>query len=394
MKQRHFHQGQANQADANYFALKLLKNYPTIANNIIHRFPYLIIDEAQDTTEIQMAIVDLLDGMGIQSLMLVGDPNQAIFEWNTASPNLFKEKCTSSHWHHIELKENYRSSQNICQVVNHILDTDMHSIASNKDCSQKTCLFSYATKEEVQQIKTQFLEMCQKMGIHEQNYTVVYRGQSFLEKYFDIVIEDSHQQLWIKDAYYVRDIVQGKYLIDNGSYARGLQLIERGCYKCKEKVNSVSNTQLFEAIQKKGFITHRKKTIPFVDKLPSTNMTLKEWIQKVKGNTKCNLPINNGNSNINIDLLFQDFGMKTSEYPYLRTIHSVKGMTLDAILVFLSHKAGSTKYETLLKEGKNKVNEEELRIVYVACTRPKKILWLAVPIEDEDIWRHTLRLDT
>lgn len=49
-------------------------------------------------------------------------------------------------------------------------------------------------------------------------------------------------------------------------------------------------------------------------------------------------------------------------------------MTLEAILVFLSKKAVSTNYATILNNpAKYSVdNNEELRIVYVACTRPKK----------------------
>ena len=35
-------------------------------------------------------------------------------------------------------------------------------------------------------------------------------------------------------------------------------------------------------------------------------------------------------------------------------------------------------------------NNEELRIVYVACTRPEKLLWVAVPADDIDCWRKKL----
>ena len=78
--------------------------------------------------------------------------------------------------------------------------------------------------------------------------------------------------------------------------------------------------------------------------------------------------------------------------PYLKTIHSVKGMTLEAILVFLSKKAVSTNYATILNNpAKYSVNNnEELRIVYVACTRPRKLLWIAVPSDDIDCWRNKL----
>lgn len=81
------------------------------------------------------------------------------------------------------------------------------------------------------------------------------------------------------------------------------------------------------------------------------------------------------------------------ERPYLKTIHSVKGMTLEAILVFLKKKSGTKNYVTILEQTpeQNSIQDnEELRIVYVACTRPKKLLWLAVPIDDLECWRNKL----
>ncbi len=61
IKKEHFKKGKANQADANYFANLISIKYPSILNNLIHRFPKLIVDEAQDTTEVQMSIIDKLD---------------------------------------------------------------------------------------------------------------------------------------------------------------------------------------------------------------------------------------------------------------------------------------------------------------------------------------------
>ena len=45
-----------------------MNKYPAIAQNIVHRFPILIIDEAQDTTELQMAIIDIFSQYGADSM--------------------------------------------------------------------------------------------------------------------------------------------------------------------------------------------------------------------------------------------------------------------------------------------------------------------------------------
>lgn len=101
MKWKHFNAGKFNQADAIYFTFRILDKYPSITQNLVRRFPILIIDEAQDTTELQMAIIDKLSQYGAESIMLIGDPDQAIFEWNTASPHLFMENTIIQigiHW--------------------------------------------------------------------------------------------------------------------------------------------------------------------------------------------------------------------------------------------------------------------------------------------------------
>jgi ATP-dependent exoDNAse (exonuclease V) beta subunit len=91
-KHRLIKAGYANQDDANYFAMKVLETYPNVAKAIIHRFPSFMVDEAQDTSEIQMRIIDLLIDNGLENIMMVGDPDQAIFEWHGAKPHLFVEK--------------------------------------------------------------------------------------------------------------------------------------------------------------------------------------------------------------------------------------------------------------------------------------------------------------
>jgi len=78
------------------------------------------------------------------------------------------------------------------------------------------------------------------------------------------------------------------------------------------------------------------------------------------------------------------------------TIHSVKGQTFDATLLFLKKKAIKNYATVLAKnynepdESKRKKDMEELRLVYVASSRPKRLLWIATPKEDISIWQSYL----
>lgn len=396
MKWRHFNAGKANQSDATYFAYKILTDYPLIAKNIVRRFPILIIDEAQDTTELQMAIIDTLSKCGAESIMLIGDPDQAIFEWNTANPHLFMEKYGSPDWYSLDLSENRRSSEKICQLANCFSGNEMYSIAVDKDYAEKPCLISHlGTFESVNQITDDFIKKCKELGLNESDYAIIFRGQSFGEKYFGLANNDNaftSNSPWINGCYSVRDIVYGKYLIDQGKYREGLLLIEKGCYKIAKQINYVSNKIIQKEISEIGFRLHRKKMMDFILKLPDTNTTLSDWISELQHNG-IKLPVRIEEANVNIESLFRTSNQEIrQERPYLRTIHSVKGMTLEAILVFIPKKAVNTNYTTILNApAKHDIhNNEELRIVYVAFTRPKKVLWIAVPADDVDCWKDKL----
>jgi len=74
------------------FAKALLDEYPTASEGIAHRFPIVLIDEMQDTSERQASLLSRVfiranDGCVVQR---VGDPNQQIFksnaEINTSDP--------------------------------------------------------------------------------------------------------------------------------------------------------------------------------------------------------------------------------------------------------------------------------------------------------------------
>lgn len=397
MKHHQFNNGVANQADANYIAYKTLIKYPAIAKNIAQKFPILIIDEAQDTTAIQMAIIDILDRANISSILLVGDPDQAIFEWNTAEPLLFMAKYDSQDWTPLELTENRRSSKNICQVNNRFFNNSMISVSEEDvDYPAIPSIVGYLSQSDsINQIKDDFMNECQKLGISEDQYVIVYRGRKFGETHFGLMDEsrtDQNEKPWVHGYYYVRDLVHGKYLINKGMYKKGFALIERGYHKMQEGQAYIPVELIRNKIENLGYRNYRSIIFQFICQLPDTNCTLAQWIAQARNNG-LNLSINKNKGNNNISNLFHEEDITTTDIPkYLKTIHSVKGMTLEGILVFLVKK-DVFNYATLLPQTYNVLTpegQEQMRIVYVACTRPKKLLWIAVPAEDVDVWTNKL----
>lgn len=111
-------EGKVTQGDANYFAYKVLRESYYLTQCIIKRFPIFVIDEAQDMTEVQHGIIDHLVAHGLNNVILIGDEQQAIYEWNTARPELFANKCVLPQWNNAVISGTFRSGPEICKTLN------------------------------------------------------------------------------------------------------------------------------------------------------------------------------------------------------------------------------------------------------------------------------------
>ncbi len=103
------------------FAYKILQADPDYLARLQYRFPYILEDEAQDSSEVQENILRLLAGHG--NWVRVGDPNQAIFEtFTTADPKLLKKFIAHEADHRNELPVSGRSQQHIIDLANYLID--------------------------------------------------------------------------------------------------------------------------------------------------------------------------------------------------------------------------------------------------------------------------------
>jgi len=90
---------------------RLFEERPEIAAFYRRQYRYVCVDEAQDLNEAQYRVLCALCGREYFNIVMVGDPKQAIFVWNGASPkymDLFERDFGAKR---LELNENFRSSQ-------------------------------------------------------------------------------------------------------------------------------------------------------------------------------------------------------------------------------------------------------------------------------------------
>jgi DNA helicase-2/ATP-dependent DNA helicase PcrA len=103
-------------------ALLALESDEGYLERLRHRWPYILEDEAQDSSRLQEEILKLLVGE-IGNWVRVGDPNQAIYEtFTTASPRYLREFLGHKDVAALELPSSGRSTYSIIDLANHLVE--------------------------------------------------------------------------------------------------------------------------------------------------------------------------------------------------------------------------------------------------------------------------------
>ena len=104
-------------------AYQVLKLDETLLARLQEKWPYILEDEAQDSSQMQQQILNLLASRGDRcNWVRVGDPNQAIYEsFTTADPALFNRFVSEADSSHV-LPNSGRNSQSIISLANFLVD--------------------------------------------------------------------------------------------------------------------------------------------------------------------------------------------------------------------------------------------------------------------------------
>lgn len=112
-------------------ALLLLKQNPNVLNYYRNKFKHILVDEFQDTNEIQYDLIKLLSS-GENSIFVVGDEDQCIYSWRGANyENIANFTRDFENVQIIKLEQNYRSSKRIIEAANNIISKNTQRIVKN-----------------------------------------------------------------------------------------------------------------------------------------------------------------------------------------------------------------------------------------------------------------------
>ena len=120
--------------DISKMAIQLLLDHPDIKEEVKQSFQEIMIDEYQDTSDLQETFISLIAN---HNVYMVGDIKQSIYRFRNANPYIFKEKYENYQkgidGFKIDLNKNFRSRKEVLDNVNLMFDLLMDSVVGGAD---------------------------------------------------------------------------------------------------------------------------------------------------------------------------------------------------------------------------------------------------------------------
>jgi superfamily I DNA/RNA helicase len=373
--------------DSSFIAYCLLDKYRKIGEYLITRFPYIIIDEAQDNSEIQHAIFDKLKEYGLKYLELVGDPYQSLYEWRNAKPSLFTSKFNNSTWSGLPLSENRRSNQRIIDCFSILRNHADSSITAKdvKDLEIPIFVYKY-NQNNKENIILDYHSKCEAYSL-KSNHIVV-RGNMLKNRMIGatVPIEPWHSNV----PYAVLRIMNLFHLQDLKRAINELRWLSISLsYPDKSHVEKKELEEQYSFDN-----SYNSKLYSLIKSFPSTSLSFADWTKETQAILKSHLGFE-FEPNFDIKKRMTGFTMKdllnesietyynsnvVGKYKIpITTIHQVKGKTFDSILYFFAENSSgqNVSFKNFIKP--QTFPTEKQRMIYVACSRPRQLLALAVP---------------
>lgn len=393
-----FKKGLIFQSETASLAHRILTTYPSIAKALAIRFPVIILDEAQDTSIEQMAVLDLINNENVESMFLVGDPDQSIYEWRDATPECFIDKINDPNWKTLQLTTNFRSSQLICNATKHFSDSLTHSNPSvaygdAANFPQKPILLFYEDdiKDRKNALAEKFKDICieNKITLNNSDIAIVTRSR--------VHSDTNIKNLWKSSE--VELLAKASYEWTFGSRQNGYELTEKALFGLLVKNYEDIQISIEEEIEQLMSYSHWSQIcIELLISLPVVSLPIGDWIKQLleyitdfftKNNIECRqnknlsdvLKIKTRDNSVKYfkSIPLQNFfETKNVSDCTISSIHGVKGESYDALMLIVESRTGKTITPKFINEGP--LDQELMRIVYVAMTRPRKLLVVAMPV--------------
>lgn len=405
--------------------LQIFESDEEILRSLQRRYEYLQLDEAQDTSLIQLRIIQKI-AEPENNLFMVADDDQAIYGFRGANPSYllqFKEIYPQAKV--ILMEDNYRSSRNIVELSAHFIQTNKSRYekipqTTDQEESRIQIIIAKSLKAQLKKITDELpadiengsvallfrnnLSMISLMDeLDKQNipFSARARGQTFyqhpvlrdIQDILQFAREPSDLTLFRKIYYKLNSFLKRSFIDEIGemsSYAsvfdrlRQLEGTRNSFYR--EKIDHLEDS--FALIQK------QTKLAAAIDIITSTLGYGDYLIEKARRESTAV----NSNQRVveTLKMISRDLSTPESldrrvaelqelekttanrDGIILSTIHGSKGLEYDTVWVLdlIQQEFPSTTALEMAEAGDSYLLEEERRLFYVAMTRAKKRLKL------------------
>ena len=411
--------------------LNKLLDISEILNEIQEKFKYIMVDEYQDTNNIQYEIIRKISKK-YKNICVVGDENQSIYGFRGANiQNILDFEKDYPDATIIKLDINYRSTQNIVNASNAVIIHNKEridkTIKSNNEIGEKINYNLYGSEyEEAKKVIEQI-----EINIKNNDYdnAILYRvnNQSRIfeeylsQKKIKYVVKDGeefHKRKEIRNILFVLNFIYNNddfynafrainmprkmismstmQLISNLALKHDITILEAMMYSNLLNINKLQQEYIYnfakfikeileknkkistivEEICNRGYYEYLKtESIDYLDKMDNIN-EFKRSIEEFENN----------NQKEGIELLseflehIENLNVKNqneSNAVKLMTIHSSKGLEFNNVFIVGMEEGQIPK----IINGSEEKIEEERRLFYVALTRSKKRIYLSMSKE-------------
>ena len=401
---------------------KLFKEHKDVLDIYQEHYKYILIDEYQDTNEVQYQMTKLLSNK-YRNLFAVGDPDQSIYMFRGANyKNILNFERDYPDSVVIPLLVNYRSTQNILDAANEVIshnkeraDKKLSSLLGSGEKVRYTQ--SYDEKHEITLVVEEIKKLHEK-GYKYNDIAVFYRTNAQSRDVEEGVLK-SNLPYKVVGSYYFYQRKEIKNLIcylrmlvnphDDVSLRRVINVPKRGIgdkyISDLEKKAKENNISMFDAITDSKGLQFKEIILKLQHDME--NLSLTELIDKILKESKMleelesdltlenELRIDNLNEFKSITASFESKTGSTSVSEFLEEISLVADIeehkvSKDAITLMTLHSAKGLEFKVVFIVGmedgifphQNSFLEpggleEERRLMYVGITRAKELLFLS-----------------
>lgn len=417
--------------DQMVYAKRILEQYADVLAHFQDAFPYICVDESQDTSKIQHEIIRLL-AQKSGNIFMVGDEDQSIYGFRAAYPDaLMRFEQTYPNARVLLMEENYRSTPEILRLADQF-------IQKNHDRHDKTIRPTRASGADVHRISAvdradQYAWLVH-MAAHADGQTaILYRNNDSALPLIHMLDRRgiAYRSRQMDDTFFTHRIVTD--LLDVIAFAhdqRNAEVFLRIYYKCGGGISkrgaeyacgrarSAGSSILEELLRFPQLSSYARDSVTdLIDLLPQLlqdtaerglrriwqELRYRDYAEQQKLDTNkfeilCLLAAQEPNLDAFVTRLGQlrrllaEPSAPSGSGVLLSTIHSSKGLEYDTVYL-LDVLDGILPAETEAKDPEQERQyQEERRLFYVAMTRAKNHLFLFSCIKRESAFVRELQL--